>query len=384
VARAKAIVPELKRLSVIAEQQRRLTKEGVALMKEKHLGRVLQPKMCSGYAMSMRSHVDVIAAIAEGCSATAWVFGVGHAHSWMMGHFPPEAQKEVYGGNPDALIAAVIGPRGRGVKRPDGSVLLNGVWPFASGCEVADWLFFGSEIFNEAGEKIDEADLLVHPSQVEIKDDWYVAGLQGTGSATVVIKDLVVPPHRYLSLPPWLESELPTFHQKGDDWLTQAQAIPVLGLCISTAALGMGRAALAEFRRVVPGKKIIYTDHISDDWIPTQTALGHAAAMIHAAGLVLYQAADDIDDYARRGEKMPMELRARIRMDCSYAVRTLLEAVDKLFIGSGASGLSLKGTMQKFARDLHAVNMHALLLFDTSAEIYGRVLLGKGSNSPIV
>jgi hypothetical protein len=30
------------------------------------------------------------------------------------------------------------------------------------------------------------------------------------------------------------------------------------------------------------------------------------------------------------------------------------------------------------------VNMHALLLFDTSAEIYGRVLLGKGSNSPIV
>ena len=51
------------------------TKEGVALMKEKHLGRVLQPKMCSGYAMSMRSHVDVIAAIAEGCSATAWGTG---------------------------------------------------------------------------------------------------------------------------------------------------------------------------------------------------------------------------------------------------------------------------------------------------------------------
>ena len=146
----------------------------------------------------------------------------------------------------------------------------------------------------------------------------------------------------------------------------------------------MGRAALAEFLRVVPGKKVVYTNHISDDWLPTQVALGHAAAMIHAAGLVLYRVADDIDDYARRGEKMPMQLRARIRMDCSYAVRVLMEAVDKLFINSGASGLSLRGAMQRLARDLHAVNMHGLLLFDTSAEIYGRVLLGKGSNTPIV
>jgi len=384
IARAKAIVPELKRLAPIAEAQRRLTKEGVALVKENGLGRVIQPSVCGGFGLPMRTHVDVISTIGEACGATAWVFGVGHAHSWMMGHFPKQAQKEVYGRDSGALISAVIGPRGKGIKRADGTVLLNGVWPFASGCEHADWLFFGAEIFNEAGAKIDEADLLVSPSDVEIKDDWFVAGLQGTGSPTAVIKDLVVPGHRYLSLPALLENELPTFHQEGDDWLTRAQAIPVLGLCITTAALGMGRAALAEFLRVVPGKKVVYTNHISDDWLPTQVALGHAAAMIHAAGLVLYRVADDIDDYARRGEKMPMQLRARIRMDCSYAVRVLMEAVDKLFINSGASGLSLRGAMQRLARDLHAVNMHGLLLFDTSAEIYGRVLLGKGSNTPIV
>jgi hypothetical protein len=81
---------------------------------------------------------------------------------------------------------------------------------------------------------------------------------------------------------------------------------------------------------------------------------------------------------------MPMEVRARIRMDCSYAVRLLLEAVDKLFLNGGASGLSLKGSLQRAARDLHAINMHALLLFDTSAEIFGRVLLGKEPNSTIV
>jgi 3-hydroxy-9,10-secoandrosta-1,3,5(10)-triene-9,17-dione monooxygenase len=382
--RARAVVDQLRALAPEADRIRRLPKESVALIKAHGLGRTIQPKSCGGEAHSMRAHVDVISTIAEGCGATGWVFGVGQAHSWMMGHFPRRAQEEVYGSDPNALVSAVIGPRGKAVKRADGTYLLNGFWPFASGCEHSDWLFLGAEVFDESGAKIDEADLMLPAKDVEIKDDWHVAGLQGTGSATVVVKDAIVPAHRYLSLPPWLESEAPTFSVGDDQWLTRAQAIPVLGLCISTAALGIARNALAEFRRVVPGKKIVYTNHISDEWIPTQVALGHAATMIHAAELVLYRIADDIDAYARRGEKMPMELRGRIRMDCSYAVRSLLEAVDKLMINSGASGLSLKGSIQRASRDLHAINMHALLLFETSAEIYGRVLLGKGSNTSIV
>jgi 3-hydroxy-9,10-secoandrosta-1,3,5(10)-triene-9,17-dione monooxygenase len=383
-ARARSIVGELKGLALEADGLRRLPKESVDLVRKHRLVRVIQPKSCGGYALSMRAHVDVISTLAEGCGATAWVYGVGQAHSWMMGHLPPKAQEEVYGSDPDTLVAAVIGPRGRAVRRADGSYLLNGVWPFASGCEHSAWLLLGSEVFDEAGEKIDEADLLVPAAEVTIKDDWHVAGLQGTGSATVMAKDLAVPAHRYLSLPPWIEGESKSFDVGDDEWLTRAQAIPVLGLCISTAALGIARSALAEFLRIVPGKKLHYTSHIADEWIPLQAALGHASAMINAAELVLYKIADDIDEYARRGKRMPLALRARIRMDCSYAVRLLLDAVEKLFVNGGASGLSLKGSLQRADRDLHAINMHALLLFDTSAEIYGRVLLGKGSNSPIV
>jgi 3-hydroxy-9,10-secoandrosta-1,3,5(10)-triene-9,17-dione monooxygenase len=211
-----------------------------------------------------------------------------------------------------------------------------------------------------------------------------VAGLQGTGSSSVRITDLEVPGHRYLSLPGLLENELPSFKSGDNEWLTRAQATPVLGLCITTAALGIARSALAEFIRIVPGKKVTYTNHVADEWIPTQVALGEAAAMIHAAELLLYRIADDIDEWARRGEKMPMELRGRIRMDCGYAVRLLSEAVDKLFINAGASGLSLKGALQRAARDLKAINMHGLLLMETGAELYGRILLGKGSNSPII
>jgi 3-hydroxy-9,10-secoandrosta-1,3,5(10)-triene-9,17-dione monooxygenase len=381
--RARALAADLKRLAPEAEKLRRLPRESVELVRRAGLFRTIQPKNCGGYALSMRAHVDVVSTIGEGCGATGWVLGVCQAHSWMLGHFPKAAQEDVYGQEPNTIVSAVIGPRGRAVKQRDGSFVLNGVWPFGSGCEHSQWLLLGSEIYDADGSMIDEAALLVPTREIEIRDDWYTAGLQGTGSNTLVAKDILVPAHRALSLPSWLEGQSSSFDVGDDAWLTRAQAVPVLGLCISTAALGVARDALAEFRRIVPGKKIAYTSHIADDWIPTQTALGHAAAMIHAAELVLYRAADDIDAEAKANRRMSVEMRARIRMDCSYAVRVLMEAVDKLFVNSGASGLSLKGSIQRAARDLHAINMHALLLFDASAEIYGRVLLGKGSNSPI-
>ena len=43
------------------------------------------------------------------------------------------------------------------------------------------------------------------PVQVTIKDDWNVAGLRGTGSCSIVARDMFVPKHRFLSLPAAIE-----------------------------------------------------------------------------------------------------------------------------------------------------------------------------------
>lgn len=146
----------------------------------------------------------------------------------------------------------------------------------------------------------------------------------------------------------------------------------------------MARGALDEFLKVVPGKKVMYTEHISHEWTPLQMALGEAASMVHAAELLLYRVADDIDDYARRGEKMPMALRARIRMDITLAPRLCRDAVEKLYTIGGAAGLSLKSPIQRAARNLQATNMHGFLLYDSGAEIYGRVLLGLDPGTVVI
>ena len=126
------------------------------------------------------------------------------------------------------------------------------------------------------------------------------------------------------------------------------------------------------------------TEHVQTEWSATHITLASAAALADAGELLLYRAADDIDRLAQAGESMSLEMRGRMRMDCSQGVRFALEAADKLYISSGGSGLSLKNQLQQVSRDLHAINMHGLLLHEASAEIYGRVMLGLEPNTIII
>ena len=383
-AAAEQLVGPLREFAALAESQRRVPDESLRLLRASGLLTLLQPASCGGRQMTMRAHLDAVSTIAKGCNAAAWVLGVYHAHSWMMGHMGRQAQLDVYGESSDAPIAAVIGPRGKAVRQRDGGYILSGFWPFCSGNAAARWLLLGAEIFDEAGAKLDEGDLLVPTEQVERLDDWRVAGLQGTGSNSVRCEGLTVPAHRYLSLSALLENHTPPYADPAAPALYKAQAGPVLGLCIASAAPGMARGAIEEFVRVVPGKRVNYTDHLSHDWTPVQAALGEASGEVHAAELLLERIADDIDDHARRAQKMSMRLRARIRFELALAVRLCHAAVERLYTIGGAAGLQLASPIQRAARNLQAVNMHGLLLYESGAEIFGRVELGLDPGTTVI
>lgn len=381
---AESLLPELRTRALKAEELRRVPKESVDLLIEHGLLTTLQPASCGGDQLTMRAHIDAVSTVAQGCAATAWVLGVMHAHSWMMGHAQAQAQRDVYGDDVNQAVCAVIGPRGRAVRHGDGTYTLSGFWPFASGNSNADWILLGAEVFDEKGAKLDEGDLLIEKSKIEVLDDWFVAGLQGSGSSSVRCKDVKVPAHRYISLASMLENQTTPYNDPNAPSLFKSQAGPVLGLCIASSAIGVAKSALDEFCKVVKGKRIAYTAHVSHEWQPLQMTLGASAAKIHAAELVIYRVADDIDDYARRGEKMPMELRARIRADIALVPRMCRDAVIDLLTVGGAAGLSLKSPIQLAARNLIANAMHGFLLYESGMEIYGKVLLGQDPGTPVI
>jgi 3-hydroxy-9,10-secoandrosta-1,3,5(10)-triene-9,17-dione monooxygenase len=383
MARAAKLVPTLHERAAEAEKLRRLPEANVAALKEAGIFKVLQPRRYGGYEMSLHTHIDVVAEIARGCGSTAWCLGVIHAHSWLIGSFPQQAQEECYGANNDAVVSAVIAPRGK-ARASEGGYVLNGFWPFASGCEHSDWLLLGAEILDAGGAVIDAADLLVPTKDVTIRDDWNVVGLRGTGSCSIVAKDVRVPRHRFLSLPGIIAGKAPDAAPQASS-LYKGAAVPVLALAITPAALGMAEAALDAFKERLPAREIAYTEReIQIDSPTTHRQVADAATRIHVARLLLHRCAEDIEMAAERGEMMQFTARARVRMDCAHAVRQCMEAVETLFLACGGSGVGEGNPVQRAWRDLHAVNMHGLLTLETNQEMYGRVFLGLKPNTPLI
>lgn len=383
VARATALAPELRARRAEAERLRRLPDANVAAVRQAGLLRVLQARRSGGHQMSLHAHLDVVAAIGRGCGATAWCMGVMHAHTWMLALFPQAAQDDVYGDHRDAITCAVIAPRGKA--RPvSGGYVLNGQWPFASGCEHSQWLLLGAAVTGDDGSVADEGDLLVPTAEVTINDDWHVAGLRGTGSCSVTVRELFVPAHRFLSLPQAAQGKAPGagLHQGS---LYRGAFIPVLTLALVPAGIGIAEGAIEDFVARLPGRTIAYTPGQRQIEMPvTHVQVATAATKVATARLLAHDCASAIETAAERGAEMPLLRRARIRMDCCFAARLCLEAVETLFLACGGSGIAEANPVQQAWRDLHAVSMHGILTLETAQEMYGRLLVGLEPNTPFI
>ncbi|HEX4195547.1 MAG TPA: hypothetical protein VHY80_20730, partial [Stellaceae bacterium] len=76
-----------------------------------------------------------------------------------------------------------------------------------------------------------------------------------------------------------------------------------------------------------------------------------------------------------RGETVPAHHRMRGKRNSTYAARTALSAVEKLFYASGARVLFEGNAMNRAYRDLQAAASHAGLVWDIGMSDYGRHLL---------
>ena len=94
-------------------------------------------------------------------------------------------------------ISSSYAPMGAGVV-VDGGYLVNGTWLWSSGCDHATWTFVGGPVIKD-GRPVDFGSFLMPLGDYQIRDDWNVVGLKGTGSNTLVVKDVFVPRHRFLS-----------------------------------------------------------------------------------------------------------------------------------------------------------------------------------------
>lgn len=374
LARAQALAPLLKKNAAQGETDRRVVEESIQAMTDAGLFRIAVPKRYGGYETSMRTMLDVSAAVAEADGGTAWVLTLTNVCAWMVGLFPGKAQDEVFGADPDAKVSGVLAPTAQTTK-VEGGYRVTGRWYYNSGSWHATWAVLGIPVTNGDGEVVDQGLVLIPTAEMTLEETWFVAGMKSTGSNCLIAEDVFVPEHRLVSVPPAIEGAYPTEYK--NEALYRSAFVPILALVLIGTQLGLGRAALKLVMEKAARKPISYTFYEAQtDSVGFQLQIAEAAMEIDTAHLHAYRAADDIDNAAAKGEYLDYLTRARVRADTGVVADKIVHALNTLVSAHGAGSFAEVNPLQRIWRDANVAARHAVVLPIVGYEVYGKALLG--------
>jgi 3-hydroxy-9,10-secoandrosta-1,3,5(10)-triene-9,17-dione monooxygenase len=286
--------------------------------------------------------------IGAACPSTGWVYAVIGVHNWQLGLMPKQAQDDVWGDDQDTLISSSYTPRGT-VQIVEGGYRLSGRWSFSSGCDHAQWAILGGVATEDDGT-VRRLCFLLPRSDYTIDDVWRVIGLRATGSNDVVVDDAFVPAYRthpYTSGS--VTSDSPIYDLPFASVFTFGITAPLLGA--AQGALDEHVAWTADRVRITRGTRVAEEPF-------SQARVAEASGELDGARLQMMRDLDEMMELAREGKEIPIELRARGRMDQVRATQLAASAVDRVFANSGGRVLHELNPIQRAWRDIHAGSQH--------------------------
>jgi 3-hydroxy-9,10-secoandrosta-1,3,5(10)-triene-9,17-dione monooxygenase len=381
VARALALIPELRERASRTEALRRLPPETERALHDTGLFRILQPKRVGGSELDSVALVDCADALGQADASVAWNFANLSSHHWMLGMFDPRAQDTVWNKDVNALIASsFIFPAGR-ARKAKGGYTLTGHWPFSSGVESSEWnMLAGVVASDDEADGIEYRLFLLHRNDFKINDTWNATGLCGTGSNDVKVSEAFVADYMSIAI-----SDLTGGSTPGSGVNPNAlYALPVFSLfpyVLSGVGLGNAQACLDDYVAQARFRASTYNRAKLGDMQTTQIKIAEASAKVETARLLMRTNCINAMADARRGHIPDIAEKTRLRRDGAFSVNLCTEAVSLLFTASGARSLFTSGTLQRQFRDAHAVNSHLAFNFDAAGTNYGRVALGLPSEN---
>jgi indole-3-acetate monooxygenase len=202
-----ALAPVIARQASDIEQGRRLPAELVSALKSARIYGMLVPRRYGGLDLDARSAFRAISALAKLDGSVGWNVMIGQLGSLIPFLASPTLCEKIFQDGKDHVIAGSGQPIGT-AERVRGGWKVTGSWPFASGCQNAEWIV-GTCVMMEGGSPIDAADrpgpmirtCLMPAEHWEILDTWHTFGLKGTGSHHVALTDVLVPEENFFEFP---------------------------------------------------------------------------------------------------------------------------------------------------------------------------------------
>jgi len=377
IRRAEELAPVLAERASETEELRRIPEESLRALEEAGLTRVVNPVAFGGYPeIDYDTFFEVGQRIAAGCGSTGWCYAVAMVHNWHLGLAPAQAQEE-YFDSPLVWSSSAFNPSGARIEPAEGGWRLAGRWDFSSGVDHAEWAFLGAVV---PLQPVPDYRLLMVPrSDFRIVDDWFVSGLQGTGSKSIVIDEPVfVPEHRYLPMHDTETSDARVRHDR------PSYAMPIgafLPNTLVTPVLGMAQGMLAAFEERMRTRLSALGGKEMKSLVSIQLRLAESAAELDSVRELLRRDLREALAKGARGELLSVDERTRMRRDQCFASLVCTRVAQRLFDASGGHALYRSSPLQRFHRDINAGSHQVALSWDESGESYGRQRLGLEPNA---
>ncbi len=378
VAAAQALQPMVREHAEEAQKLRHVPEAVVRAMAEAGLYRVAAPAAYGGAEADPISTIEVIEAISQADGSTGWVLMIGIETVGIGGALmEPAMAANLFARHPEIVMCGALNPQGR-AQRVEGGWLVNGQWPFASGCHHASFFWGQCRVMESDGAQSDPLrliEVLVPREQYDILDTWHVNGLRGTGSHDVSVQDLFVPDD--------MVTEVSGNKPHHDGPLYRLPPFSRLAYNKVGVSTGIARAALDAFVELAEHKHPRLSSRPLRDRPRAQLNYALAEAALRSARAFVVDAVMDEWETVLAGGRADRKQRALVRLACSQACQEAIRAVELIHQAAGTSANLEDSPIGKARRDV-AVVAQQLMVAPQFIEDAGRVLLGLEPLEPIL
>jgi alkylation response protein AidB-like acyl-CoA dehydrogenase len=350
--------PDISARAAEIETARRLPLDLVETLRSIGVFRMFVAQSHGGLELDLPTGLDIIARLAQIDGSVGWCAMIGAAGSTFLPSLPHETFERIHRNGPDVILAGAIAPVGT-AEATAGAFHVNGRWPFASGCQHADWMAGfcvmtegGKPLSGEGGRRLVRG-VVLPARDWQIVDTWHVMGLRGTGSHDIVLKDAVVSEANFIDF----EGGIPCL--AGPLYQAPPHLLPLFHGAFS---VGVAEGALDDLLAVAgSGRQQQRAAAPMRESEIFQFELGQIAADVRAARACLEAQAASHWRHALARTLKDEALLVQGGQTGAWISATCVRAADACFTLAGGSAVYDTSSLQRRMRDLHAAAQHATI-----------------------
>jgi alkylation response protein AidB-like acyl-CoA dehydrogenase len=348
------LAPELAARAGEIESARRIPADITDRLRQMGLFRTMLPRSHGGMELSVPEVLPLLEALSAVDGSLGWVVGIGITSQIFCTRAPREIFDRMYRDGADVLVVGVGTPAGRG-ETVDGGFRISGRWPFASGCQNAQWIA-GHFVVHKNGAPVMSGArpltraVVLPVERWRIEETWNAFGLTGSGSHHASLDNVTV-------------SEAECF-----DLLHGPSCVPgpfagVMAPFIATlhaaVPVGIAAGAIADLVAMAgSGRRQLFAPADLRDSPVFQHEFGRLDAGLRAARALLQVQAENQWHRAIAGVLDDKTDFARSLQGNAWIHATCTDVVNGCYALGGSSVVFNASPLQRRLRDVHVARQH--------------------------